>query len=134
MSHEALVCLRSWGLGRFVRPLSLALVKAGAQTLVWKFCARTGSLGAPRQPLPVLVNTHSPVRSSLARVSAAKSIVRMLRWVLGGPSWPEVRPDRHAQRVTRLGSGGYDYHDAPGYLLKGWWAPDGRRAVGIAAG
>ena len=74
------------GSGRFVRPLSLALVKAGTQPLVWKFCARTGSLGAPRHPLPELVNTHSSVRSSLARVSAAKSIVRMLRWVLGAPA------------------------------------------------
>jgi hypothetical protein len=48
----ALVCLRSWCLGPIVRPFSLALVKAGNQTLVWKFCARTGSMDAPRQPLP----------------------------------------------------------------------------------
>jgi hypothetical protein len=31
-----------------VRPLCLA----GSQTLVRKFCARTGSMGAPRQTLP----------------------------------------------------------------------------------
>jgi hypothetical protein len=37
---RAMVRLRSWGLGRFVRPFSLAVVKAGNQTLVWKFCAR----------------------------------------------------------------------------------------------
>ena len=46
---------------------------------------------------------------------------------------------RHVQRSyridarngDRLGSGGYDYHDAPGYLLEG--GGPGRRAVGIAA-
>ena len=45
---------------------------------------------------------------------------------------------RRAYRINtrngdRLGSGGYDYHDAPGYLLKGGGPADGRRAVGVAA-
>jgi hypothetical protein len=39
-----------------------------------------------------------------------------------------------ARNGDRLGSGGYDYHDAPGYLLKGGGPADGRRAVGVAAG
>jgi hypothetical protein len=44
-----------------------------------------------------------------------------------------------AQRSVRIDArnghrlGGYDYNDAPGYLLKGGGPADGRRAVGIAA-
>ena len=56
---------------RQVLVLSLGQSGHGSQTLVWKFCARTGSMGAPRQPLPELVNTQSPVRSSLARVAGS---------------------------------------------------------------
>ena len=37
---------------RQVLVLSLGQSGHGSQTLVWKFCARTGSMGAPRQPLP----------------------------------------------------------------------------------
>ena len=33
--QPALVCLRSWGLGPFVRSLSLALVKAGMAARRW---------------------------------------------------------------------------------------------------
>jgi hypothetical protein len=40
------------GAGPLRQALSVALVKAGTRALVWKFCARTGSMGAPRQPLP----------------------------------------------------------------------------------
>jgi len=38
-----------------------------------------------------------------------------------------------ARNGDRLGGGGYDYNDAPGYLLKGGGPADGRRAFGIAA-
>ena len=38
-----------------------------------------------------------------------------------------------ARNGDRLGSGGYDDHDAPGYLLKGGGRRDARGAVGIAA-
>src|SRR6476619_4176519 len=84
MSQLALVCLRSWGLGRFVRPFSLALVKAGPDVGV-EVLRSHRIVGCSARPQPELVNTHSPVRWSLARVSAATSIVRMLRWVLVAP-------------------------------------------------
>ena len=37
ISHDAFVCLRSCGLGRLVRPFTLALATAGTQAFVWKF-------------------------------------------------------------------------------------------------
>jgi hypothetical protein len=42
--------------------------------------------GIPRRPRPLFVKTHSPDRSSVPRVSAGTSMVRMLRFVLGGPA------------------------------------------------
>ena len=72
---------------------------------------RAAPAGVGEHPLAGQIELGQGVGRHVDRTDAALG--------LSGPGGPEVRPNRHAQRVTRLGSGGYDYSDAPGYLLKG---------------
>ncbi len=72
---------------------------------------RAAPAGVGEHPLAGQIELGQGVGRHVDRTDAALG--------LSGPGWPEVPPDRHAQRVTRLGSGGYDYDNAPGYLIKG---------------
>jgi hypothetical protein len=73
----------------------------------------------------------SVTRGTTRRPSASRASMSRALACIRCPVKRAIRID--VLTGDRLGSGGYDYHDAAGLPAQAWRAPDGRRAVGIAA-
>jgi hypothetical protein len=98
---------------------------------------------------PCRLDTAHPCGSRIRHENETGSFATPVRqtrtpWSADRRSPRTLRPDTNcircrARRSVRIDArngdrlGGYDYNDAPGYLLKGGGPADGRRAVGIAA-
>src|SRR6476619_7388306 len=103
--------------------------RAVTQRHGWAVPSATAS-GARATPMLQNATPCGPTSRSAGENATKEERDRIRAW---GRSSVQRSVRIDARNGDRLGSGGYEDHDAPGYLLKGRWAVDARGAVGIAA-